>query len=119
VSLLCVSKNVGYCCYVCALLLPRRQCETLPCSSFESVTVATVLIRANLSISLAATACILPRILFHLCNALHCPCTQKIPMVQLCNGDIDRPLKIEVFDHEKSGKHVPMGQVTAAAVLWC
>jgi hypothetical protein len=42
-------------------------------------------------------------------------------MVQLCNGDIDRPLKIEVFDHEKSGKHVPMGQVTAAAgsVLWC
>jgi hypothetical protein len=34
-------------------------------------------------------------------------------MVQLCNGDIDRPLKIEVFDHEKSGKHVPMGQVTA------
>jgi oligoribonuclease NrnB/cAMP/cGMP phosphodiesterase (DHH superfamily) len=53
----------------------------------------------------------------------HCTatCTQKIPMVQLCNGDIDRPLKIEVFDHEKSGKHVPMGQVTAAAgsVLWC
>lgn len=36
---------------------------------------------------------------------------QKIPLVQLCNGDIDRPLKVEVFDFEKSGKHVFMGQV--------
>jgi hypothetical protein len=35
-------------------------------------------------------------------------------MVQLCNGDLDRPLKIEIFDHEKSGKHVFMGQVNAS-----
>jgi hypothetical protein len=121
VSLLCVSKNVGYCCYVYALLLLWRQCKTLTRNWFESVSalaVATVSIRAYLSMSLAATAPILPRILFHLCNVLHCLCTQKIPMVQLCNGDIARPLKIVVFDHEKSGKHVPMGQVPAAAVLW-
>ena len=32
-------------------------------------------------------------------------------MTLLCNGDIDRPLKIEVYDFEKSGKHVFMGQV--------
>ena len=37
--------------------------------------------------------------------------SQKIPVVQICNGDIDRPLRIEVFDFEKSGKHVFMGQV--------
>mmetsp|Transcript_12871 Transcript_12871/g.21390 ORF Transcript_12871/g.21390 Transcript_12871/m.21390 type:complete len:544 (-) Transcript_12871:514-2145(-) len=35
----------------------------------------------------------------------------KIPITLLCNGDIDRPLKIEIFDHEKSGKHAPMGEV--------
>ena len=34
----------------------------------------------------------------------------KIPMAQLCNGDIDRPLKITIFDHERSGRHVFMGQ---------
>eukprot|EP01033_Poteriospumella_lacustris_P004544 gene4545-3249_t len=33
----------------------------------------------------------------------------KIPMVSLCNGDIDRPLKIDIYDHERSGKHVFMG----------
>jgi hypothetical protein len=38
----------------------------------------------------------------------------KIPMVGLCNGDIDRPLKIEIFDHERSGKHVFMGMVTTS-----
>lgn len=32
-------------------------------------------------------------------------------MTKLCNGDIDRPLKIEIFDHERSLKHVFMGQV--------
>lgn len=34
----------------------------------------------------------------------------KIPMAQLCNGDIDRPLKLVIMDHEKSGRHVFMGQ---------
>jgi hypothetical protein len=38
----------------------------------------------------------------------------KIPMVGLCNGDIDRPLKIEILDHERSGKHVFMGVVTTS-----
>ena len=35
----------------------------------------------------------------------------KIPLALLCNGDLDRPLKIEIFDYEKSGKHVFMGHV--------
>lgn len=35
-------------------------------------------------------------------------------MVTLCNGDIDRPLKFEIFDYEKSGKHVFMGLVNAS-----
>lgn len=35
----------------------------------------------------------------------------KIPMTVLCNGDIDRPVRIEVLDWEKSGKHVAMGEV--------
>jgi hypothetical protein len=35
----------------------------------------------------------------------------RIPMAALCNGDIDRPLKIEVWDHESSGKHQFMGLV--------
>ena len=35
----------------------------------------------------------------------------KIPVVPLCNGDIDRPLKIEVFDYESSGEHKFMGEV--------
>lgn len=39
---------------------------------------------------------------------------QKISMVTLCNGDMDRPLKIEVFDWEKSGKHVFMGLVNVS-----
>lgn len=34
----------------------------------------------------------------------------KISMAQLCNGDIDRPLKLVIYDHEKSGRHVFMGQ---------
>lgn len=32
-------------------------------------------------------------------------------MVNLCNGDIDRPLRIEVWDHEASGRHQTMGVV--------
>jgi hypothetical protein len=32
-----------------------------------------------------------------------------IPVSVLCGGDFDCPLLIEVLDHERSGKHVPMG----------
>lgn len=39
-----------------------------------------------------------------------------IPMSKLCNSDLHRPLKIEVFDFEKSGKHVFMGQATGVSV---
>lgn len=35
----------------------------------------------------------------------------KIAMTTLCNGDLDRPLRITIYDHESSGKHVFMGQV--------
>eukprot|EP00598_Pedospumella_elongata_P004135 CAMPEP_0184970918 /NCGR_PEP_ID=MMETSP1098-20130426/3229_1 /TAXON_ID=89044 /ORGANISM="Spumella elongata, Strain CCAP 955/1" /LENGTH=531 /DNA_ID=CAMNT_0027492917 /DNA_START=64 /DNA_END=1659 /DNA_ORIENTATION=- len=35
----------------------------------------------------------------------------KIPMSSLCNGDMYRPLKIEIFDWDKSGKHQSMGVV--------
>lgn len=37
--------------------------------------------------------------------------TLRIPMLVLCNGDYDRPVKIEIWDHESSGKHQFMGQV--------
>lgn len=40
----------------------------------------------------------------------------KIPMSKLCNGDLHRPLRIEVYDHEKSGKHVFMGLVNEVSV---
>lgn len=39
---------------------------------------------------------------------------KKIPMLNLCNGDIDRPLKIDIYDHERSGKHVFMGTTTTS-----
>lgn len=42
-------------------------------------------------------------------NPCWAPC--RIAMTLLCNGDLDRPLRIEIFDFEKSGKHVFMGQV--------
>jgi copine 1/2/3 len=35
----------------------------------------------------------------------------KIPMVTLCNADIDRPLRITIWDWEKSGRHKFMGRV--------
>lgn len=43
----------------------------------------------------------------------------KIPMGALCNGDLDRPLKIEVMDFEKNGKHDSMGtlQTSVRAML--
>lgn len=37
-----------------------------------------------------------------------------IPMVALCNGDVDRPLKIEFFDFEDSGKHKFMGALSTS-----
>eukprot|EP01038_Epipyxis_sp_PR26KG_P006850 gene6850-9379_t len=35
----------------------------------------------------------------------------KILMSTLCNGDLERPLKIEVFDYDSNGKHDSMGIV--------
>jgi hypothetical protein len=32
-------------------------------------------------------------------------------MIALCNGDIDRPLRIDIWDWESSGRHQFMGQV--------
>ena len=32
-----------------------------------------------------------------------------IPMQTLCNNDIHRPLRIEIFDYDSSGKHKAMG----------
>eukprot|EP01040_Poterioochromonas_malhamensis_P007719 gene7719-8337_t len=40
----------------------------------------------------------------------------KIPMSTLCNGDIHRPLRIEIYDHERNGKHVFMGQINEISV---
>ena len=37
-------------------------------------------------------------------------------MSLLCNGDIYRPLKLEIYDHERSGKHVFMGEITELSV---
>jgi hypothetical protein len=33
----------------------------------------------------------------------------RISMLQLCNNDIMRPLRFEIFDFESSGKHQSMG----------
>lgn len=35
----------------------------------------------------------------------------KLPMQQLCNGDLDRPIKIDILDWDKDGTHDPMGGV--------
>jgi hypothetical protein len=35
----------------------------------------------------------------------------KIPMSLLCNGDIDRPLRIEIFDYDENSSHDTMGIV--------
>ena len=42
----------------------------------------------------------------------------RIPMMQICNGDIERPLRIEVFDFEKSGHHQSMGQVRPPHIMF-
>lgn len=39
----------------------------------------------------------------------------KILLSSLCNGDLDRPLKIDIFDFEKNGKHAFMGTVETSA----
>jgi hypothetical protein len=39
---------------------------------------------------------------------------QKIPMSLLCNGDVERPLRIEVLDFDKGGRHRAMGQVDSS-----
>lgn len=36
----------------------------------------------------------------------------KIPMSTLCNGDVHRPLKLEIFDWDSNGKHDFMGHVS-------
>jgi hypothetical protein len=36
----------------------------------------------------------------------------KIPMHSLCNGDVNRPLKLEIFDWDSNGKHQTMGHVS-------
>jgi hypothetical protein len=35
--------------------------------------------------------------------------TARIPMMTLCNGDINRPLKIRLLDFESNGKHDYLG----------
>jgi len=35
----------------------------------------------------------------------------SIPIVSICNGDLDRPIRIDVWDHEDNGKHQAMGSV--------
>ena len=43
----------------------------------------------------------------------------RIPMAQICNGDVERPLRIEIFDFEKSGHHHFMGQVRPRFCILC
>lgn len=38
----------------------------------------------------------------------------SIELSTLCGGDLDLPLRLSVFDHEGSGKHIPMGNLTAS-----
>lgn len=33
-----------------------------------------------------------------------------VELSTLCEGDLDKPIQIQVYDYESSGKHVPMGQ---------
>ena len=35
----------------------------------------------------------------------------RIPLQKLCNGDIDRPIQIDIFDFDKDGTHDSMGGV--------
>lgn len=40
----------------------------------------------------------------------------KITMSSLCNGDVHRPLKIEIFDWDSNGKHQSMGVVSPSCI---
>lgn len=40
----------------------------------------------------------------------------RIPMTTLCNGDRVCPLKIALFDHDRSGKHKLIGEAKATSV---
>jgi hypothetical protein len=40
----------------------------------------------------------------------------KIPMSSLCNGDVHRPIRIEIFDWDSNGKHQSMGQVSGVTL---
>eukprot|EP00977_Amphora_coffeiformis_P010849 scaffold2541_cov175-Amphora_coffeaeformis.AAC.5 len=37
--------------------------------------------------------------------------TQTVELSRLCGGDLDLPIRIKVFDYERSGDHVPMGMI--------
>ena len=39
----------------------------------------------------------------------------RIPMMNLCNFDIDRPLKVDIWDYESSGRHQAMGSFQSSA----
>lgn len=43
----------------------------------------------------------------------------SVPLSQLCGGDVHLPIRIEVFDHERSGKHVLIGfsETTVATLV--
>lgn len=43
----------------------------------------------------------------------------KIPMVDICNADLDRPLRVEIFDWHRSGKHAFMGRVDTSVRKLC
>jgi len=36
---------------------------------------------------------------------------QTLDLSRLCGGDLDLPIRIKVFDYERSGDHVPMGMI--------
>jgi hypothetical protein len=40
--------------------------------------------------------------------------TFRMPLQKLCNGDLDRPLKFEIFDWDSNGKHETMGAVESS-----
>lgn len=38
----------------------------------------------------------------------------RIPLMKLCNGDIDRPLRVEFMDYNDDGNHKTMGVVATS-----
>ncbi len=43
----------------------------------------------------------------------------KIDLSELCYGDINRPLKLSIFDYQRNGKHILLGgiETTVATLL--